>query len=658
MTRTELRFRQIHLDFHTSEAIVGIGDDFDADEFATTLAHAHVNSVTCFARGHHGWNYYDSKLFPERRHPHLSRNLLAEQIEACHKLDIRVPIYVTVQWDQYTANLHPEWRVVNPDGSLEGTPPYEAGFYRRLCINTPYREFLKAQANEIMDLLPTDGFFFDITAPMDCSCRYCREKMVEQGLEPSDETDRKAFGLASLNEFMNELSTMIWARDPECTIFYNPGHIGYRHRASRDAHSHFELESLPSGGWGYDHFPVSMRYARTLGLDCLGMTGKFHTSWGDFHSFKNQAALEFECFNMLALGAKCSIGDQLHPSGQIDPDVYDLIGAVYSQVEAKEPWCVGAKPLTEIAVYSAEQFGDERVPATSSGALHILEEGGFQFDFIDTEAEIEGYRLVILPDEIPCDQALEKKLAAFVAKGGSIIASYRGGLNPITGQYPAFFGLTFKGDAPYSPDFIVPEGAMGEGLRHTEYVMYKQGALVVPQGETRILCETIIPYFNRTYKHYCSHRHTPSSGESGYPAVTQQGQIIYFAHPLFSQYAQNAPNWCKLLVHNAMRMLLGRTLVKHDGPSTLKVTLNEQAQFNRQVVHLLHYIPERRCQDMDIIEDIIPLYNVGLEIACERPVKTVTCEPQGTALGFSQDDVLHLTVPEIRGHQMICITFA
>ena len=38
------------------------------------------------------------------------------------------------------------------------------------------------------------------------------------------------------------------------------------------------------------HFPLTARYARNLGIDCVSHTGKFHTSWGDFHSFKNKAA--------------------------------------------------------------------------------------------------------------------------------------------------------------------------------------------------------------------------------------------------------------------------------------------------------------------------------------------------------------------------------
>lgn len=44
------------------------------------------------------------------------------------------------------------------------------------------------------------------------------------------------------------------------------------------------------------HFPMAVRYARTLGQDCMGMTGKFHTSWGDFYSFKNPEALQHECY--------------------------------------------------------------------------------------------------------------------------------------------------------------------------------------------------------------------------------------------------------------------------------------------------------------------------------------------------------------------------
>ena len=85
----KLRFRQVHLDFHTSEQIEGVGDKFDPREFAEVLKDAGVDSITCFARCHHGMIYYDTD-FPGR-HPHLHRNLLREQIDACHAAGIKVP---------------------------------------------------------------------------------------------------------------------------------------------------------------------------------------------------------------------------------------------------------------------------------------------------------------------------------------------------------------------------------------------------------------------------------------------------------------------------------------------------------------------------------------------------------------------------------------
>ena len=453
---------------------------------------------------------------------------------------------------------------------------------------------------------------------------------------------------------------MVWAQAPEATVFYNAGHVGAERRAVTDAHSHWELESLPSGGWGYMHFPLSQRYARTLGIDCLGMTGKFHTSWGDFHSFKNPAALEAECFSMLALNAKCSIGDQLHPDGRIDPYVYDLIGSVYRQVEAKEPWCAGARPLVQIGVVSNEEFGDERVPAAASGAVRILQEGAQQFDVLDTRADLSPYQVIILPDEIPCTAEFAAKLERYLAAGGSVLASYRSGLTPSGDAFATErLGVRLVGEAPYSPDFLVPEGEIGRGLPPTEHVMYLRGLEVAPLAGAEVLASTAVPYFNRTYRHFCSHRHTPSAGEPGYPAVVKSGRVVYLAHPVFSQYHKNAPRWVKTVVLDALRLLLPEPLVRHEGPSTLTTALNEQPAEGRAVLHLMHYIPERRGQDFDIIEDVIPLYDVRVSVRPPREVAAVRLAPEGTPLEIAQrDGRVEFVVPEVHGHRMVALEYA
>jgi len=657
----DLRFRQVHLDFHTSEHISGIGEAFDPEAFARTVEEARVNSITCFARCHHGWIYFDTKAFPERRHPHLRRNLLKEQIEACHRRNIRVPIYTTIQWDHYTATRHPEWLVLDEKGAPVGTPTYEAGFYRRLCVNSPYRQFLQAHLKEIFEAVPVDGLFLDIVGPMDCSCRYCRERMEAARLDPSDAAARRRFGLAAINEWKHETTRFIRQFSKDCTIFYNAGHIGPRHRSVADAYTHFELESLPSGGWGYLDFPLKVRYTRTLGIESLGMTGKFHTSWGDFHSFKNPAALQFECFQMLALGAKCSVGDQLHPAGKLDAATYNLIGSVYREVEKKEPWCAGARPVVDIGVLTPEEFlgVEARSIPSAFGAVRLLQESALQFDVLDSASDFSRYKLLVLPDEIPCNPALAAKIDAFVQHGGALLASFAAGLDEKKERFALqSLGVSFKGDAPYSPDFLVPKGALGAGLPSTEHVMYLKGKLVEPAAGAEVLAETIVPYFNRTWQHFSSHRHTPSAGKAGYPGIVRNGRAVYFMHPVFTQYNKNAPRWVKRLVANAIGMLLPDPLVRMDAPSTALVSVNDQPRENRWVVHLLHYIPERRGQDFDIIEDVIPLLDVKVSVRAPRPVKQVLTAPQGRALQFSvREGRTEFVLPRLDGHQMIALQF-
>ena len=91
--------------------------------------------------------------------------MLPQQIEACHRVGIRAPIYISAMWDYYTATRHPEWVAQDAEGRAIGTPPFEAGFYRTLCVNTPYREFLKEHTAEILETFLTDGLFFRYRLP-------------------------------------------------------------------------------------------------------------------------------------------------------------------------------------------------------------------------------------------------------------------------------------------------------------------------------------------------------------------------------------------------------------------------------------------------------------------------------------------------------------
>jgi len=682
MNTLELNFRQIHLDFHTSPDILEVGNDFNAEDFVQTLVKAKVNSITCFARCHHGMMYYDSKLFPELVHPNLkNRNLLKEQIEVCHKHGIRVPIYTTVMWDDYMAKNHPEWLAIDELGNpITWNKIYEPGFYRFLCVNSPYRNFLKEHVKEILDTFGdlVDGLFFDILIQTDCSCKYCQEKMKNKGYNPIHKDERIKFAADTLDDFMLDMSSYIRNFNKNCSIFYNSSHVGPAIRPRLEAHSHLELESLPSGPWGYLHFPVTMRYARNHGLDCLSHTGKFHTEWGDFHSFKNKEALEFECFHMLALNSKCLIGDQMEPNGKLSKPVYELIGSVYEQVEKKEEWCKGAKAVTDIGVFTPEEFtqmGHLELHPAILGATEMLVEAGHQFDIIDSKSDFSNYKVLILPDNIIVSKEFEEKINKYVYDGGSVLATFESGLNEDKTEFNLkglgvkvkdkltcdIYGNQVKGNVyernDYA-DYIFPKGEIGKGLPETEHVMYIKGLEVDALPGSEVLAKVVLPFFNRTYEHFSSHRQASSSGITGYDGIVKNEKYIYFAHPIFTQYRENAPKWCKTLLINALNMLLPESILRHDGPSTMITAVNEQKKENRWVIHLLNYLPLRRCKNIDTIEDIIPLYNIKISIKLLENLKDIQLVPEKEELKYEvKDGRVEFVVPKVNGHQMISINY-
>ena len=138
--------------------------------------------------------------------------------------------------------------------------------------------------------------------------------------------------------------------------------------------------------------PLELGTPKSLVLTAF-LIGNNHTYWGDFHSLKNEDAMEYECFQMLTMGAGCSIGDQLHPRGRLSDATYDLIGRVYSQVEALEPYTLNTDTMADMAVMTPEREWnmDSALSDSLIGANRMLTELGCQFDIIDPGMDFTRY---------------------------------------------------------------------------------------------------------------------------------------------------------------------------------------------------------------------------------------------------------------------------
>ncbi len=658
----KLRHRQIHLDFHTSPLIPDVGVDFDPEAFADRLARAHVDSVTCFAKCHHGMFYYPSQVGPT--HPSLTFDLLGKMIDACHARDIRVPAYISVQFDEWAGTHHPEWRFVDAEGRQPGPLLGGAAFadWPVLCVLTGYRQYLADNVVELLDGYEVDGLFFDICLDLESCSPPALNQMRATGYDPDLAEDRKRFAHAEAVRFVREFTALTHKHRRGLPVFFN-GRVDLPMRDSLPALTHLEVESLPTGIWGYDHFQRMGRHVRTLGKPFLGMTSRFHKSWADFGTVKAPAALEYEVLAPFVHGGGVSIGDQLHPRGVLNEAAYAQIETLYARIEALEPWHDRATPVAQIGVLSAltnPALDHHDAITIDRGAVAMLNETHHLFDVLDGANDFSPYALLILPDRITPDAALLSKLKAYLKGGGRILASYRSLLHEASSRFllPAL-GVTYDGPLEHAPFYIRANKRFVPGVPAMDHCMYEPGLRVKVGKRVEVAARAVTSYFNRTAEHYCSHGQSPPDRATRHPVIALTDRTAYFNAPIFAAYATHGYRIYRELVAAAMDRLLPDKRLRTNLPTTAQVSLltRKRGRSTQHLLHVLNYPPQRRTPELDLIEDAQAIHDATLDIRLAGKVTRVEAIPDGTELAYEPTDGgARVPLPPFKGHIAICLS--
>lgn len=656
-----LPWRQVHLDFHTSEHVPDVGARFDPAAFAQRLKDGNVESVVLFAKCHHGWSYYDTKV--GARHPTLGFDLLRAQVDACQAAGIKTVIYVSVGWDERSARDHVDWRQVAPDGSFRCLlGGHLDAAWKYICLGTPYLDYLTAQIDEVVRAFPeADGLWLDIIKQEPCCCVHCQAGATAAGLDWTSEADRDIYRKTVLQTYLDRSVQAALEVRPDLPVFHNTSMVPRGDRHFFDSFSHIEIESLPTGGWGYDHLPMAAKYAGTLPYDRLGVTARFHIVWGELGAWKHPDALRYEVCAMLTHGTKVCIGDHLDPTGVLDGTSYRMIGDVFAEVEAKRPWCEGSVNVADVALLSAVSIrspgsinrADRHAPE-DEGALRILNEGHVLFDVIDGDANFAAYRVLVLPDRVKIAPTLKDKLTAYLAQGGKLLLSAESGLAADGSGFALPVGADLLGPSPFNPTFIAPRDDLRPDWITDPFMIFAPTVRIRATGGDS-LGVVHEPWFNRTPHHFNGHINAAARPEaSGYDCGVRHGNIIYLAQPVFSLYRELGGVAVKRYVLAALADLLGAPTMAVEGlPSAGTATLRRLPD-GRQVAHLLYATPTLKGQTvlgpLEVIEDLPAIGPVTL--ALPTGVTTARLEPQGVDLVVSDGTVV---VERFACHQMVVL---
>lgn len=648
--------RQVHLDFHTSEHIPGVGAKFDRKQFQQALKAGRLNSITVFAKCHHGWSYYPTSI--GHVHPTLKRNLLAEQIAAAHAIGVRAPIYYTVGWSANDAVKFPECIRRDKDGKPEGNFDLKAkpNDKRPICSwigLLPMGRYLKLmldQTREICEQFDVDGLFYDICFGSLGFGKTIMAEMRRTGLNPDKDNDVKMFHRRVWQNFMDQCRKAILERHPQATIFFNGGANQYQPEWHY-AQTHFELEDLPTTWGGYDKFPLKAKYFAHSGKQYMAMSGKFHTMWGEFGGFKHPDAIRFEAGAMIAHGAGCSFGDQLHPSGAMDMATYRNIGEGYRYVEQIEEYGLDGRPCANLGLWLCGQNDHDQ------GVANMLMESQLDFDIVQPAGDYAKFKTIVLPGGTCLKKAEAERLTAYVRAGGSVVALYESLLDASKKQFVLPVGAKYIGAARYENDYMVAGKKLVSGLVGSPVLCYT-AALRAKPGKCEVLAVIKEPYFNRTYAKYCSHQNTPNRLDcAGHPAAWKYGRFVCLAHPLGEMYCKHGARLHRDYFVNALRLVYTKPVIETSLPSSGRINLLHQPQRCRYVAHLLYSPPLQRGRCL-VIEDFVTLFNVPLKLRVPEPVKNVRLAPQDAQLKFRRSaDGCAVTVPKLQGHQIVVFEY-
>lgn len=654
--------KQVHLDFHTSPDIPGIGSRFSKEQFQAALKAGNLDSITIFAKCHHGLCYYPTEV--GTKHPGLDFDLTGAMLEAAHEIGVRAPIYITAGWSELDAEQHPEWIAVDQNGEKilsEGMQKsLRRGMHRQreevawsnLCLNDgDYCAHIYAITEEVCKRYRVvDGLFFDICVMEDrCYCETCLLGMAELGLDPKKEEDARAYYILKRKAFMKKCGEILKKYHPDATIFFNSGGAD-QYRPAYHAHqSHFEMEDLPTVWGGYDKLPVRAKYFSKSGKPYLGMTGKFHLIWGEFGGFKSKEALKYEVCSMALYGAGCSIGDHVHPDGEMELKTYRNMGYAYRYLDQIAPYCYGGVSTARVGICLSPD------PNENEGLSNILLENQIDYDVV-YENDYFAYDTVVFPSGIVLDEPALEKLQQYLSGGGKVL--FMGDSLLEHGSFQIDCGAEYVGKPEFDCDYLIPAMEAGEQVPDAPILCCAPGQRIrLTDGQA--LAEIMVPYFSRTNAHYCGHRNTPYNKQAEkLPGIVRKGNVVYLAHSMGKMYYEYGSIYHRNYLKLALDQLYSGGAFSAEGLGmTGRATMIQQPEQHRYCLNMVSAGPLRRgCAE--IIGEVGVVHDIRITLRVPEQICRAWLPVTGEELPVRvMDGCQVVCIPKLECHTSLVLEY-
>lgn len=523
--------------------------DYDPVAMADLYARAGASSVMFACKTLSGVCFWPTAV--GRTHPRTEgRDLVGETVEALEQRGIAACAYYSVIFDNWAFEHHPDWRFEPVQGwSRDGSPHDRHGL---CCPNSPgYRKYITDQIADLYARYPFECSFCDMTFwPDVCGCTHCRDRYRrEAGAELPEVIDWTApewcaFQAARerwIEEFTGLVTDAMKRTSPGISVYHNfaPAVFDWRRSVPFTAARHQDFLGGDLYGDAIEQLLV-MKLMTNLSPSRPAEFMTFATtSYMEHVELKSADQMRAQVLAAAAESVAFMFIEAIDPAGTANPGSYDRVGSAFEALVPYEPH-LGGTPVEDVGVYFSSEskldFAENgerltvRGPARRGyphltairGACRMLQRAHIPFGVITRRqlAELDRYRVVVLPNVVRMDADEAEALRAYVRRGGRVYASRYTSLVETEGvRHDDFmladvFGVHLEREEPAGFVYATPATPRIEARlapqRHLS-AQPREGSLaggllrLAADPETEVLATLTLPYAHPEPGHFSDH---------------------------------------------------------------------------------------------------------------------------------------------------------
>lgn len=612
---------------------------FDPKAYAEMMKMANVDTAIVYAGSCLGNCYWPTKV----GHMHKSlkgRDILKETIEELRKINLNVIVYYNI-WSRWAYDTHPEWRIL--DWECKGMMVERGARYGICCPNSPYKDYVKAQIEDLCSNYDFDGMWIDMIGwfGMICYCPHCRERYLkETGMDLPYKIDWQDKNWVQFQrkreEWLAEFAEMITKtakrRKPgislvhQCTTWLH----GWKGGATYD----FFRQSDYLAGDFYSGPSEQSLICKFLNAVTENRPIEFMTSrcpdLTDHTTLKPRELLEAQVYASIANNASFVFIDAIDPIGTINPEVYKLMGSIFEKTIPYEKYLdSNAKECSDVGIYMdfSNFINYDENGKHVKDAFHVIGPIQNAYNIAKTLIDynipysvvtkknlksLNNYQVIILSDVVMLDEEEIQAFSDFVKNGGSIYASGRTSLltkdgitksqsckSDVDFQLSEMFGVSYEGQTVENVTYMRPESdddMIFEGFSKKYPMMISNYQMKVRLTEDSkntacILARITLPYTNpKDNNKFSSAISNPPGIDTETPALVLnkcgKGKVIYSAGKI---EAMKHEAHRKVFINIIKQLFSRKPWFESNAYKPVEITLFNQEERKRFIISVLNY---------------------------------------------------------------------